>query len=203
MTSRSGFVTYVEYVAGSNKGGIAQGDVFNSSLGFSGSFGEINEDRARYTSNALVEDGKAGEFIPSWKPLAGKVEQLQDGEWVVIEADSEGKFELPVDGKVRYLYDNEIIPANDLPIINARTREIPLIAKARRIAVYYSQLAAYEMKMEMGEDLGQNLSEQAVSELKFEIDNEIIFFLKKLAGEAVLEFNKALPVGVRNLAHLV
>lgn len=63
---------------------------------------------------------------------------------------------------------------------------------------YYSQIAAFELKTEYGEDLGQNLSEQAIGELKFEIDNEIVMFLRKLAGEALpeLKFNKTLPIGV-------
>lgn len=41
-----------------------------------------------------------------------------------------------------YVYDNVTIPQNDLPIINARIEAIPLIAKARRVAIYYSQIAA-------------------------------------------------------------
>lgn len=66
---------------------------------------------------------------------------------------------------------------------------------------YYSQLAAFEMKTEYGEDLGQNLSEQAVGELKYEIDTEIIDFLKEMAGEATITFSKTLPVGVSMAQH--
>lgn len=63
---------------------------------------------------------------------------------------------------------------------------------------YYSQIAAFELKTEYGEDLGQNLSEQAIAELKYEIDTEVIMFLRKIAGEILpeLKFNKTLPVGV-------
>ena len=46
------------------------------------------------------------------------------------------------DTKVAYLYDNVVIPQNDLPTLKAEMKSIPLIAKARRIAVYYSQIAA-------------------------------------------------------------
>ena len=217
MTSRSGYVTYVEYVAGSNKGGVKQGDVFNAPLGFNGSFGNIDEDRARYTSAAVVEELEAG-AEPSWKPLkqTTKTEdhfpvqefdvEKYDGVdsegkavWTPVSLDSEGK--IAAAGKYRYIYDNCIIPQNDLPIINAVTKDIPLIAKARRIAIYYSQMAAFEMKTEMGEDLGQNLSEQAVGELKFEIDIEVIEFLKSLAGAAEISFDKKLPVGVSMAQH--
>jgi hypothetical protein len=216
MTSRSGYVTYVEYVAGSNKGGVKQGDVFNAPLGFDKSFGNIDEDRARYTSAAVVEELEAN-AEPSWKPLkqTTKTEDHFPVQEFDVEkydgVDSEGKAvwtpvtltdgKVTAAGKYRYIYDNCIIPQNDLPIINAVTKDIPLIAKARRIAIYYSQMAAFEMKTEMGEDLGQNLSEQAVGELKFEIDIEVIEFLKSLAGAAEISFDKKLPVGVSMAQH--
>ena len=46
------------------------------------------------------------------------------------------------DDKIYYVYDNIVIPQNDLPTLKAEMKSIPLIAKARRIAVYYSQIAA-------------------------------------------------------------
>ena len=42
---------------------------------------------------------------------------------------------------------------------------IPLIAKARRIAVYYSQIAAFQAKTDYGFDLGDQLAEKAVGQL--------------------------------------
>lgn len=198
MTARSGYVTYIEYVAGSNKGGVKQGDVFNNPF----EIGEMGESRVNYTGATVVETvavdgevkwGKAGTigcFDEENKFQEGMVKKA-DGSIVALA-------DVVVGDEVSYIYDNIVIPQADLPIINARTKDIPLVAKARRIAVYYSQMAAYELKMEMGEDLGQNLSEQAIGELKYEIDTEVIMFLRKLAGEALpeLKFNKALPIGV-------
>lgn len=43
---------------------------------------------------------------------------------------------------VSYAYNNVVIPQNDLPILNVEMKSMPLIARARRIAVYYSQIAA-------------------------------------------------------------
>ena len=37
--------------------------------------------------------------------------------------------------KIAYAYNNVIIPQNDLPIVNAEMDSIPLIAKARRVAI--------------------------------------------------------------------
>ena len=195
MTSRAGFVTYIDFVAGSNKGGVEQGDVFNSGLK---GLGKMDAARMAYTGSKVVEDVKiAG--ITAWKPVDGKVEKFagldSQGEaiWEEIEVA-----DVQVGDKIRYEYDNVVIPQEDLPILDAVTRDIPIAAKTRRIAIYYSQIAAFEMKNEMGEDLGQNLSEQAVGELKYEIDSEVVMFLRKMAGDPVaeLQFNKHIPVGL-------
>ena len=42
------------------------------------------------------------------------------------------------------LLNNVVVPQNDLPILNAEMDAIPLIAKARRIAIYYSQISAFQ-----------------------------------------------------------
>lgn len=60
--------------------------------------------------------------------------------------DSAGKVpsaSLVTGGKVAYVYDNVVVPQNDLPRIKAEMKSIALTAKARRIAVYYSQIAAF------------------------------------------------------------
>lgn len=111
-----------------------------------------------------------------------------------------------VDGdevKVAYVYDNAIFPANDLPRIKAHMEGIELAAKVRRIAIEYSQLAAFQLKNETGADLGKILATQAVSELNYEIDSEIIALLDKTAGAAVADttFNKVPNVGVSRAEH--
>jgi len=65
--------------------------------------------------------------------------------------------------------DNVVIPQNDLPIVNAEMKMMPLMAKARRVAVYYSQIAAYQAKTDYGFDLGDQLSEKAVGELQYKL----------------------------------
>ena len=79
---------------------------------------------------------------------------------------------------------------------------IPLIAKARRIAVYFSQIAAFQAKTDYGFDLGDSLAEQAVGELSYEIDTEIINLLDETAGAAQdnLKWSRTLPVGVNAFA---
>ena len=69
--------------------------------------------------------------------------------------------------RVVYIYDNVAIPQNDLPVIRAKMKSIALVAKARRIAIYYSQIAAYQAKTDYGVDLGDQLAEKAVGELSY------------------------------------
>ena len=80
-----------------------------------------------------------------------------------------------------YLYDNEIIPQTvkpvSLPTLTAKMEVVNLHAHARRIAVYYSQLAAFQAKNDYGYDLGQQLSAQAQGELAYEIDSEGVMML--------------------------
>lgn len=40
--------------------------------------------------------------------------------------------------------NNVVIPQNDLPLLTAKMEAMPLLARARRIAIYYSQMAAYQ-----------------------------------------------------------
>lgn len=109
--------------------------------------------------------------------------------------------------RVAYLYDNVIIPQDDIPMINVKMENIPLVAKARRIAVYYSQIAAFQAKTDYGFDMGKDLAEKACAELAFEIDEEIIHFLADMGRKNLAElggkttFNKALPNGVSKRDH--
>ena len=83
---------------------------------------------------------------------------------------------------------------------------IPLVAKARRVAIYYSQIAAFQAKTDYGFDMGKELAEKAVSELAFEIDEEIIGFLAKMGRKADNQiatgvFNKKRPLGISKKEH--
>lgn len=40
--------------------------------------------------------------------------------------------------------NNVLIPQNDIPLLSAKMEMMPLVAKARRISIYYSQMAAFQ-----------------------------------------------------------
>lgn len=200
MTSYSGVITYAKYTYGSNKGGIKQGQVIADPW----SIKARNEDNMRYTGAPVVEAVEAGEVKLAWKPVDGVVKYIGDnGDEQELEV-TEGKVTAPGKGKIAYMYDNVKIPQEDLPIVNVEMANLPLVAKARRVAIYYSQIAAFQAKTDYGFDMGKELAEKACAELAFEIDEEIIHFLAAMGRKQIVEgaiFNKELPVGVSKRDH--
>lgn len=215
MSSLSGYITYLRYSAGTNKGGVKAGDTFNDAF----RLGVMDEDRSRYTSSAISEkytitaENAAQKSIKlEWSPVLDvKAVKFKDEPLEIVDKapDAKGKVQVTigtVDGvskvatltfhadqfsatdagaviSVLYLYDNEIIPQTvkpvSLPTLTAKMEVVNLHAHARRIAVYYSQLAAFQAKNDYGYDLGQQLSAQAQGELAYEIDSEGVMMLYK------------------------
>lgn len=214
MTSMAGYISYLKFVKGTNKGESKRGDLVADPF----KLGNVD---VNYTSSLVVENvkaNKANETIQlAWFPVfEGTDEFGRDfGPSVVSPTEAKIKVEdakagiISISGvpegtevKIRYAYDNVVIPQNDLPILNAEMANIALVAKARRIAVYYSQLAAFQAKQDYGFDLGDQLAEKAVAELSYEIDTEITqLLIDNAAEDAKLTWNKALPVGVSKADH--
>lgn len=204
MSSMSGYINYLEYTAGSNKGTTTQGTVLNSPFGL----GAVD---SAYTSKSVVEtfvgDASTKSFTLAWTPVAkvGKVlvddvetEFTVEGAVVTIETAP------AKDSKVRiaYEYDNEVIPQNDIPTINVRVAAKPLIAKARRVAIYYSQIAAFQAKTDYGFDLGDQLAEKAIGQLSYEIDTEVTdLLIANASEESTLEWSRTIPNAVSKAEH--
>ena len=213
MTSISGYITYLQYTYGSNKGGIEQGQPIADPFGIA----KRDERNMQYTAQAVVEevelDGE-GMATLSWHPIfaaSGKgLATVDERTPVVVGGDSGVTVEvidaaagkIKVTGatgkvKIKYMYNNVIIPQDDLPIVNVEMKQIPLVAKFRRIAIYYSSIAAFQAKQDYGFDLGDQLAEKAVAELNYEIDEEIVKFLVDMAGSTpVVTFNATERTGV-------
>ena len=211
MASFSGYVTYMEYALGEPKGGAGgelEADPFTSAMSkydqsawnvnnkinspFEG-FGAMTENRVRYSGQAVVEtlgsDAKA-----SWTPVLKAFD--------MDELDSEGNpTELTVtDGqiangtaghKVKYIYDNQYIPQDKLPSVVARMNGIALTAKARRLAVEYSQFAAFQAKQDYGMDFESTIAQQAQAELEYEVDSEAVLLVKETADAEDLKLAAA------------
>lgn len=186
MTSITGYITYLRYTGA--------GHLANRTFNTPYKLGEMDDVRASYTSSNVVEPVTAGEaFNPAWTPAAGTVKFLVDGEWG--EAGN-APATVPADAtKVAYTYDNIIVPQvkdgkTSVPTLKAAMNGISLRAHARRIAVYYSQIAAFQAKTDYGFDLGEQLATQAQGELAYEIDTEGVMMLVNGAEEdETLNFN--------------
>lgn len=200
MTSYSGVITYAKYTYGSNKGDIKQGQAIADPW----SIEPRTASNMAYTSAAVVESTEGGEVALAWTPLDSKVRFIpEEGSETELEV-VDGKVTAPGKGRIAYLYDNVKIPQNDLPIVNVEMKNLPLVAKARRVAIYYSQIAAFQAKTDYGFDMGKELAEKACAELAFEIDEEIIHFLAAMGRKNLVDgaiFNKRLPVGVNKRDH--
>lgn len=218
LKSRTGYIQYLKFTAGSNKGGVAQGEVFNDPF----RLGKMNDARVNYTGATIVE--KAATAAKTEWPCAGCFAKDENGKTIFVKGkvllkgdtlatDAVAVSEIEVGDEFTYVYDNIVIPQNDVPQLTAEMDGIELAAKARRIAIYYSQMAAFQAKTEMGVDLGEVLATQACGELSYEIDTEVVNMLvanadfthAKIDGteedEKTLVWSKTLPVGVGKRDH--
>lgn len=214
MTSMSGYITYVQYTTSTKKGDTDAGVVLNDPFRLGAALPDYTSERVTES----ITDTSAAMTL-AWTPVVTKAFDsdgqgtmkdvkiiASNGTVTYADLDSDGKVPasaLVAGGKVAYVYDNVVVPQNNLPSIKAEIKSMPLLAKARRIAVYYSQIAAFQAKNDYGFDLGDQLAEKAVGELSYEIDTEIVQLLDNTAGtaQASLTWSKTLPVGVSKMEH--
>jgi len=202
-------------VKGTTKGESKEGDFTNGVW----SLGDVD---VNYTGQAVVEPVESftsGTTAVAFKQGAKAVRLLDANGVQVDDADGEHPAAINADTgvvtqtsfktdksasdvkKIAYVYDNVVIPQETLPTLKAELKNIGLEARARRIAVFYSQMAAFQAKTDYGFDLADGLAEQAVGQLSYEIDTEICNMLIDAASPVagIEDFSKTLPVGV-NLA---
>lgn len=224
-------ITYIEYSIGNTKGATSAGKVTNSTFMLGDV--DANYTSAQVVTEAKTATGTAGDYTATlkWRPIVtGSVEIINGNKTFVdnagklyLAADttfttqkgtidydtgdvkiSEGEYNTSTTVFVNYVYNNVVIPQNELPTLKAEMKSIALVAKARRIAIYYSQMAAFQSKTDYGMDLGDQLAEKAVSELSYEIDTEVTNLLVTNATEpsdGTTVWSKTLPVGVSKRDH--
>lgn len=80
-------------------------------------------------------------FLKADGSVAGYVKAVPNADGTIADVT------VPADAvKVLYIYNNQVIPQEKLPTVRAHMRGISLEAKARRIAIAYSQFAAFQAK---------------------------------------------------------
>ena len=207
MTSYSGSVAYLKYVALTDKGGVKVGDEFNSVFGL----GMMDDKRVGYTSQVIVETGHGPAAMDV---LENGLTYEEDGAikkatYKSIKADGSVVYGPSIDSAaVKFAYASKVfqmekVPAEDIPTIGPKMEHIALVAEPRRIAVKYDQITAFQAKTDYGFSLDKQIAEQACGELAYEIDTEIVDMLREGAGAALAEltWSKTLPVGVSKFEH--
>jgi hypothetical protein len=236
MTSMVGYVQYLQFVISTEKGGVPAGTLINDPFKLGVMTDErVNYTSNAVVDSATA----GAKFTAVWTPIVPSVFEnsgsmysakiitsdtvTATGVTTVTESfanfDENGElaatyFPAASEGhtvsyKVAYQYNNMIIPRKAMPTIKAQNAGITLEAKKRDIAIYYSQIAAFQAKTELGTDLGDVLATQACAELTYEIDNEVIALLYNTAfsnkdGDGNVEkvtFNKRERVGVSLADH--
>ena len=217
MSSMSGYINYIDYSVGEPKSDYALNDTLMNPW----QIGQVHN--PSYTSQKVVDSFdsfSSGTSKLTWLPIAGNAVpgttnlkdsiKLLDADGAVIEGAT--SIVVAADGtitvsgasgvkKIAYEYDNVVIPQDKLPMLKAEIKSLPLLAHARRIAVYYSQIAAFQAKTDYGFDLGDQLAEKAAGQLSYEIDTEVVGAIDEAAGVAQITWNKALPVGLSKAEH--
>ena len=82
MKSRTGYIQYLSFVAGSNKGDVRQGDLFNDPF----RLGEMTEGRVNYTA-ALVSDTQVAAVAAGAYAPANKWEEIVAEAFKTIQLD--------------------------------------------------------------------------------------------------------------------
>ena len=192
MSSMSGYINYIEYSVGQPKSEYAQNDLLLNPW----QIGKVHN--PSYTGQVVVEELSASKAL-SWTPVV----QAFNAETGAELALNDAKTELAdaFTGKVKYIYDNVIIPQDKLPMLKAEIKSLPLLAHSRKIAVYYSQIAAFQAKTDYGFDLGDQLAEKAAGQLAYEIDTEVVNAIDDAAGAAKISWNKAVPAAISKAEH--
>lgn len=158
--------------------------------------GKMTEAREAYTGQAIVEKVASGENATTlslaWAPVRKgffkdengalhDVKIVSNGTTTYANVADNGTVSVPSsndESVVTYVYDNAYIPATQLPTLVGRMAAVALQAKVRRIAVYYSQLAAFQSKTDYGMDFESQIAQQAQAELAYEIDSEAVSLIK-------------------------
>ena len=161
-------------------------------------------------AQAATADKPAGYLKVAWHPIAlkavvdpatgvkhdfkivhaGGAEEFKD----FTDAEVNGKYGdvclIPVAGvaegdRLVYEYDNAVINQNALPTLVGKMKGITVAAHPRRIAINYSQFAAFVSKTDYGIDFESQIAQQAQAELQYETDSECVMMIRDAAEAAI------------------
>lgn len=215
LSSRVGEVRHLKVSYGSNKGAVKKGDqmfgVFQAGNGNTNYSADFIEDEV-LTSVDTEASLSWGPVIPGSVVLVNQAKTYTDtkkaGELADKDSGSKvgtidyatGKItfestQSSADITASYNYDNMTSPVQ-APEVNLSIHSLPMIAKSRKLKALYSLDSAFDLQSEFGMQMNNELVAYTASEIKHEIDGEIMNDLLRVASAASTSFNATPAEGI-------
>lgn len=227
IENRVGMINYIKYVYNTNKGKTEAGSVFADGRNMYASdknyTARLVEDEVGGTAPASARTAVTATL--AWAPVIPGTVTIAHGDIVITDNGNGGLTAAAgistgtidyATGDVAYTlttgdtdvptftyqYNNEFIPAKEIPEIGIKIESLPITATTRRLKAFYAFEAAFELQKEYGSDMQELLNTQAAAEIAHEIDMEICDDLYAYANAGTeLVWSKAQPVGVSLADH--
>ena len=206
LKTEQGYIFYMEYVAGSDKGSISKGTVLvdpfqvSSQNEYTSDLVTLGTVKTNASAGALTLESDA--WAPVKKVFANGTEIATGAEvggaTITLTVGSTVKAEFSkapsLDVVITYTYDNVFVPT-EVPLLVPNVIRIPIAAKYRTIKTNHAFQAAYGYEAEHGDKLGSILADAAMEQLKREVDLDVLFNVWS-AAESKVVWNKAAGVAV-------
>lgn len=223
MNAKFGAIFYLQYLYGNNKGEISKGDVMRSP--FTGSNGFTTFSNEEIDGETVgTGDGTATEFSTtlSYTPIKSKTVNIAVGDTVLMFKESAGGVDTlaaadgseatinlatgavavklataPAEGAAvmaTYSYDMDLTEVG-FSQVDLDLQSVSIEAKPRKLRARWLLDAAYELQKTKGIDAESELVIALSSEIKHEIDGEMLNALYRQAGHTGFEWDCKLPDG--------
>lgn len=203
MLSRVGEMRYLKVLYGSNKGSVKAGDTMFSM--FHGGNGETAYSSDEVDTEYVTASGSTISGSLAWLPVVpssvklviGTKEYTDDGAGHITGSGitsgtidyNSGAFSITLasepsesdDIYFNYRYNNMDVPVQ-APEVTLKIEVAPIIAKSRKLKTIYAFDAAFDMSKDYGMQINNELVTYTASQIKHEIDGEIMGDLLRIAS---------------------
>lgn len=219
MLGPTSLVFYLDFVYATNKGQVKRGDTAFSSIARGNSnpsytSPQVDEESAGTGTGAQVQYTPSTAFtpvVPGSVTITDGIQTVTDDGAGVLGGDvatpgtinyANGAVDVtfasaPSNGTpitISYSYDMEA--NSNIPQMDLVLQSSPVVARPRKLKTSWSLEAAFNLRSLQGLEAEVELTSAVGSEIRFEIDREIINDLQRLAGAGSVFWNKDMPSGV-------
>ena len=221
MLSRVGEIRYLRVLYGSDKAPVSKGNImFQNYSG--GDFSQHTYSSDQIEGEMIAGDGSTTTFNLQWTPVIPGSINGSDTSGNPIIDDGNGNIKIagaaagtinyetgaitfttaPADEvEISYVYNNMDVPV-EAPEVILKLVTSPIQARSRKLKTLYSFDAAYDLSNDYGMSMNNELVTYSASQIRHEIDMEIIDELyNKATSPAAAPFNMTAPIGVSLVDH--